>query len=270
MKTVAGIPALGLGTYGRRGNKGQEAIETALEIGYRHIDAAQGYENESECGRAVAASGLPRESVFVTTKIAPENFAAGALIPSLRQSLERLQLDQVDLTLIHWPSPNEEVPLAVYVDQLAEAHGLGLARHVGVSNFTIALLDEAIARSGPIPVLTNQFELNPYLQNRVLAAHCTAKGVAVTCYRPIGKGTVNEDPTIRRIADRHGATPAQVTLAFLMAEGYVAIPASGHPARIRENFGAADLVLDDVAVAEMRTLDRGERHINPEWGPDWD
>lgn len=270
MKTVVGIPALGLGTYGRREAEGQEAIETALEVGYRHIDTAQSYDTEAECGRAIAASGLPRDSVFVTTKIAPENFATGKLGPSLRQSLENLQMDHVDLTLLHWPSPNDEVPLAVYVDQLAEAAAAGLTRHIGVSNFTRALLDAAIAQLGSVPVLTNQFELNPFIQNRVLAAHCVAKGVAVTCYQPIAKGRVNDDATIRGIAERHDATPAQVTLAFLMAEGYVAIPASGNPDRIRKNFGAAALVLDEAAIATMRTLDRNERWINPEWGPDWD
>jgi len=139
------IPRLGFGTYGRRGPEGVDAMLTALETGYRHLDTAQDYENETEVGQAVARSGLPRESIFVTTKIAPRHYPRGSLLPSLRESLDKLSLDQVDLTLLHWPSPNDDVPLAHYVEQLAEAQSSGLSRLIGVANFTIDLLEQTIA-----------------------------------------------------------------------------------------------------------------------------
>lgn len=270
MKTNTEIPVLGFGTYGRWKAEGQKAIETALEIGYRHLDTAQTYNTEAECGRALVASGLKRGEVFVTTKITPENFGPGKLVPSLKRSLGALGLDAVDLTLIHWPSPHGEVPLAVYLEQLAEAQEAGLTRLIGVSNFTIALLNEARAILGSGRLATNQFELHPYLQNRRLAEYCKAQGIAVTAYRPIAGGRVNDDAAIRAIAGKHGATPSQVTLAFLRQLGYIAIPTSGKAARIAENFGSLKVTLDEADMDAMRDADRGERYIDPDWGPDWD
>ncbi len=270
MEEIASIPALGFGTYGRRAQEGQAAIETALETGYRHLDTAQTYNTEAECGRALKVSGLTRDEVFVTTKITPENFGPDRLIPSLETSLTNLALDTVDLTLIHWPSPHGEVALATYLEQLAEAQSAGLTRLIGVSNFTIALIDQAISILGPDRLTTNQVELHPYLQNRRLAAHCAAKNIAVTAYRPIYGGGVNDDATIRGLAEKHAATPAQITLAFLRQLGHIAIPTSGKPRRIRENFASLTIALDPADMEAMRALDRGQRHINPTWGPDWD
>ena len=264
------IPAMGFGTYGRTGEAGIAAMLVALETGYRHLDTAQDYGTETEVGEAVRRSGLKRSEVFVTTKIKTGNFAKGKLVPSLRQSLDNLKLDRLDLTLIHWPSPNEEVPLEVYIEQLAEAHALGLTRLVGVSNFTIAVIEQTKKLLGTVPIANNQFELNPLLQNRKLANYCQANGISVTCYLPIARGVLGGEPVIRAIADKHGATPEQVALAFELAKGYCAIPTSGKAERIRSNFEALKLRLSAEDILAIEGVDRGQREINPSWGPKWD
>ncbi|MCZ4347690.1 aldo/keto reductase [Devosia neptuniae] len=264
------IPRLGFGTYGRRGPEGVDAMLTALETGYRHLDTAQDYENETEVGQAVARSGLPRESIFVTTKIAPRHYPRGSLLPSLRESLDKLSLDQVDLTLLHWPSPNDEVPLAHYVEQLVEARSSGLSRLIGVSNFTIDLLEQTIAMLGKDAIANNQFELNPHMQNKRLADFCQSKGILVTCYLPIAHGTLGDDPILQDIARSHDATVAQIAIAFELAKGYAAIPTSGKPERIRENYAASKIVLTPQQIASIATRDQGKRRIDPEWGPKWD
>ncbi len=270
MRSFGGIPALGFGTYGRWKADGEDAILTALEIGYRHIDTAQTYDTEGECGRAIAAFGLSRGDVFVTTKITPENFGAGKLIPSLHRSLDNLQMDYVDLCLIHWPSPHGETPLPVYLEQLAEAKTEGLAQRIGVSNFTIDLLKQAEAILGKGALATNQVELHPFLQNRKLAHYCKEAGITITAYRPIAEGRVASDRAIQRVAEKHDATAAQIALAYLMQLGYVVIPTSGKAERIAENFGALDIALDADDLAAMRSTDRNERYIAPDWGPHWD
>lgn len=242
----------------------------ALDTGYRHFDTAQDYGTEPEVGQAVRRSGLDRAEIFVTTKIKTGNLGSGALIPSLRRSIEDLQLNRLDLTLIHWPSPHGEVPLPVYIEQLAEAHSLGLTRMVGVSNFTIAMLEQAQSILGDVPIANNQFELNPLMQNKKLASYCTDKGISVTCYLPIARGVLGTVPAIAEIAARHAATPEQVALAFEFAKGYIAIPTSSKADRIRSNFLATKLVLSREDIALIETVDRGQREIDPAWGPDWD
>jgi len=270
MQNQYGIPTIGFGTYGRNGEAGVEAMLVALETGYRHLDTAQDYGTEEQVGEAVRRSGLPRSEVFVTTKIKTSNLGQGALVPSLRQSLDTLGLEQLDLTLIHWPSPRDEVPLPVYVEQLAEAHALGLTRLIGVSNFTIAMLERAQAILGDLRIANNQVELNPLLQNKKLANYCTEKGISVTCYLPIARGILGDVREIAEIAERHGATPEQVALAFEFAKGYIAIPTSGKAERIRSNFEATKLTLSAEDIRTIEGVDRGQRVINPDWGPEWD
>ncbi|EAR49901.1 probable oxidoreductase [Oceanicola granulosus HTCC2516] len=270
MQRVNGMPALGLGTYKRRGEEGTELIRRALEVGYRHLDTAQLYENEADVGEALRRSDLPPGEVWITTKIAPANFGDGLLVPSLEESLERLGLDAVDLTLIHWPSPNNEVALPVYLEQLAEAKAQGLTRTLGVSNFPIALIDEAREILGDGEIKTNQVELHPYLQNRALADHCAAHDIAVTCYKPIADGSVAEDRVLREIADKHSATPTQVCLSWQLAEGWVAIPTTSRADRLEENFGAQQVALDDEDRERIARLDAGKRYVDPDTAPDWD
>ncbi len=264
------IPQLGFGTYGRTGKKGVEAILCALQIGYRHIDTAQTCDTESEVGQAVKLSGLPRGEVFVTTKISTENFGIGQVVPSLERSLEQLKLDQVDIALIHWPSPNGKQPLAQYLEQLLLAQDQGLTRLIGVSNFTIAQLEQAITIAGPGRIVNNQFELNPWLQNKKLASYCNSKDITVTCYLPIAKGAFRRDPVISAIAALRGATAEQVVLAWEFAKGYCAIPTSSNPDHIRSNHAATKLTLDADEIERIDAIDRGQRAIDPAWGPDWD
>ncbi|MGB3336341.1 MAG: aldo/keto reductase [Devosia sp.] len=269
-KNRYGMPLMGLGTYGRRDEAGIEAMMAALEIGYRHLDTAQDYYNERECGEALRRSGAPRADVFVTTKIAPRNFGRGLLIPSLRRSLNELAMDYVDLTLIHWPSAHEQVPLATYLEQLAEAQALGLTRTIGVSNFTIDLLTRSRAILGDVAIANNQVECHPYLQNRKLVEFCDAAGIPVTAYQPIAKGTLKGDPVLEPLAAAKGCTVEQLAIAFAFTRGLAAIPASGKPERLASNFAAQDVELTPSDMAIIASVDRGTRRINPATAPAWD
>jgi 2,5-diketo-D-gluconate reductase B len=263
------IPRLGFGTYGRTGPDGIAALEYALATGYRHLDTAQSYNTESEVGTAIRNSGLPRGDVWVTTKIDMANYGPGRLIPSLEASIERLGLTP-DLTLIHWPSPDGALALPVYLDQIAEAKSRGLTREIGVSNFPIALLTDAVARLGKGMILTNQFELNPLFRNDTLARFCQSAGILVTCYQPIAQGRIGGNPVAKAIAARHDATAEQVALAWELAKGYSAIPTSGRVGRIAANFGALQVTLTADDIARLDALDQSPRSINPKWGPVWD
>jgi 2,5-diketo-D-gluconate reductase B len=264
------IPALGLGTWGRTGAGGRAAILAALEIGYRHLDTAQSYGTEANVGAAVRACGLPRGDVFVTTKVADTNLDRSRFEPSLRRSLDTIGLGPVDLTLIHWPSHGDAVPFEHYIEALATAREAGLTRLIGVSNFPIALIDRAVMIVGEGALATNQVEIHPFLQNRVLTAHCRGLGIGMTAYMPLAQGRVPGDPVLEAVAAKHGATAAQVALAFLLAHDIIVIPASGSRAHLEENFGASGVTLDGEDLGRIAALDRGMRIIDPPKAPDWD
>lgn len=263
------IPRLGFGTYGRTNKDGVEAIGFALETGYRHLDTAQSYNNEKEVGVALAQSTIDRGEIWVTTKVDMANFGNGRLIPSLEISLEKLG-GPVDLALIHWPSPNDEIALEVYLEQMQDAKSQGLTCHIGVSNFPIAMLKQAEKILGKGEILTNQFELNPGFQNKSLANFCQASGILVTCYQPIAQGRLGSNTVMQNIAAKHDATPSQVALAWELAKGYLAIPTSSKNARILSNFNASTLQLTDPEMEAIGTLDQAPRSIDPDWGPAWD
>jgi 2,5-diketo-D-gluconate reductase B len=267
MKT---IPQLGLGTFRLQGQQAMDSVSMGLELGYRHIDTAQIYGNEAEVGQALQASGLKREDVFVTTKIWTENLGADRLIGSLKESLHKLRLERLDLTLIHWPSPQGAVPVAESMQALLAAREQGLTGAIGVSNFTNALLAQAIDAVGAANIATNQVELHPFLQNRGVAAFAREHGVHVTAYMPLAYGKVLADPVIGSIAARLDATPAQVALAWSMAKGYAAIPSSTRRENLSANLGALDLRLSGDDIAAIDGLERGERLVSPDFGPAWD
>ena len=243
------VPAFGLGTFRLQGQVVIDSVSTALELGYRAIDTAQIYENEAEVGQAIADSGIPRDELFITSKIWIAHFAEGQLIPSLRESLRKLQTDYLDLTLIHWPSPEDQVPVAVFMGQLLEAKRLGLTRQIGVSNFTVDLMQQAIAAVGADNIATNQIELHPYLQNQKVVDFATAHGVQITSYMTLAYGEVLKDPVIQQIAERHQATPAQVALAWAMQLGYAVIPSSTRRANLESNLKALYLTLSAADMA---------------------
>jgi 2,5-diketo-D-gluconate reductase B len=264
------IPQLGLGTFRLKDQQAVDAVATGLELGYRHIDTAQIYGNEAEVGQALAASSVARADVFVTTKIWTENLAADRLRASLEESLTKLRTDYVDLALIHWPSPDGTVSVAESMTALLAARDAGLARAVGVSNFPIALLREAIAAVGADNVATNQVELHPFLQNRALSAFMRDAGIHLTAYMPLAYGKVIDDATIARIARERDATPAQVALAWSMAKGYAVIPSSTRRANLAGNLRARDVVLTPQDIAAIDALERDERLVDPEFAPRWD
>jgi 2,5-diketo-D-gluconate reductase B len=265
------IPKLGIGTFRLQGEVVIDSVRNGLEAGYRVIDTAQIYGNEAEVGAAIAASGVPRSELFITTKIWIENLSRDKLIPSLKESLAKLRTDYVDLTLIHWPSPGDEVPVAEFMAALAEAKAQGLTRQIGVSNFTVDLMQQAIEVVGAGAIATNQVELHPYLQNRKVVEFARGHGIQITSYMTLAYGKVLGDPVIQKIAERHDATPAQVALAWAMQLGYAVIPSSTKRANLDSNLKALDLTLSDQDMAQIATLDRNERLTSPQGlAPAWD
>ena len=265
------IPAFGLGTFRLKGQTVIDTVTNALALGYRAIDTAQIYENEADIGRALAASAIERDELYLTTKIWVDNFSHDKLIPSLKDSLSKLGTDRVDLTLIHWPSPANAVPMEAYLGALREAREQGLTRAIGVSNFTIALLQQAIDIVGRGQLATNQVELSPYLQNRKLAEFARLQGVPITSYMTLAYGKVLSDPVLVKIAESHGATTAQVALAWAMQQGYAVIPSSTRRENLASNLKARDLRLSDAEMAQIAGLDRNERQANPaSLAPAWD
>jgi 2,5-diketo-D-gluconate reductase B len=265
-----GIPAIGFGTFQRKGDEARRTVARALEVGYRHIDTAAVYENEVEVGEAIATSGIQRHDLFITTKIPHKNLGAGEVLASAEASLERLGLDHVDLLLIHWPSHGDAEPLPRYMTELATVKEAGLTRMIGVSNFTIRHIDEAVETLGFGAIATNQVELNVTFQNRPIVERCHDHGIPLTAYLPLDKGRIAGQPDIDRIAKRHDATPAQVAIAWLLARGHIAIPSSTNDDRIKENFDALNVSLTGGDLIDLDRLDTGKRAVNPDWAPDWD
>lgn len=264
------IPAIGLGTYRLKGQLLTDSVHNALELGYRAFDTAQIYDNEADLGAAITSGTVPREQLFLTTKIWISNFHHDDLLASLRDSLRKLRTDHVDLTLIHWPSPKDEVPMAEYLGALREANTLGLTKAIGVSNFTIDLTRQAIAILGADAIATNQIEVHPYLQNRALIAYLREQGIPVTAFMSLAYGAVLKDPVIQAIADKHQASTAQVALAWALQQGYAVIPSSTKRENLAGNLQAAQLRLDAEDMARIAELDRGERVANPCIAPAWD
>jgi len=265
------IPAFGLGTFRLKDQVAIDSVRNALDLGYRAIDTAQIYGNEAEVGQAMAESGVPRSALFLTTKVWTENLAADKLIPSLKDSLAKLRTEQVDLALIHWPSPGGAVPVAEFMGALADAKAQGLARQIGVSNFTVALMREAIAAVGAGAIATNQVELHPYLQNRSVADFAKSLGIPITSYMTLAYGKVLNDPVIEAIARAHGATTAQVALAWALQLGYAVIPSSTRRENLASNLKAQQLRLTDADMAQIASLDRGGRLVDPDGlAPAWD
>jgi diketogulonate reductase-like aldo/keto reductase len=257
----ATIPVLGLGTYGL-GSVAVEAVATALQAGYRHLDAARKYGTEEDVGEGIRASGVPRGDIFLTSKVSHENLHAADFERSTHESLRALGVDYLDLLLIHWPNP--KIPLAEPIAALARMKRQGLTRHIGVANFTTKLLDEAVELSTE-PLVTNQFEYHPYLdQTKVLAA-CRRHGMVATAHCPLGRGRLFSDPVLADIARDKGRTLAQIALRWLIQQGdIVPIPRSSNPQRIVENFQVFDFSLTDAEMARINALKRADGRIaNP-------
>lgn len=265
------IPAFGLGTFRLKDDVVIASVKTALALGYRAVDTAQIYDNEAAVGQAIAESGIPRGELYITTKIWTENLSKDKLIPSLKESLKKLRTDYVDLTLIHWPSPNDAVPVAEFMQALLEAKEQGLTREIGISNFTIPLMEKAIAAVGVDNIATNQIELSPYLQNGKVVEWAKQHGIHITSYMTLAYGKALNDEVISRIAAKHSATPAQVILAWVIGEGYSVIPSSTKRENLASNLQALNLKLDAEDKHAIATLDCNDRLVSPEGlAPQWD
>lgn len=264
------IPRIGYGTWNRFGDDAYNGTMAAIEVGYRHLDCAEGYENEEHVGRAIADSGVARDDLWVTTKVAPESFGPGQIRPHVEASLEKLGVGPVDLLLLHYPSIKDEYDIEDYMAQFAAVYDAGLCRHLGVSNFTKPYLEKAVALLDDRPLLTNQVELHVYLHNSPIVTDCRERGIMVTAYSPLARGAVLDDPVLQRIGAAHGATASQIALAWLLTEGHVIIPSAGAKDRIAENLAAGDITLTKTECAEIATLDRGMRLVDGPWCPVWD
>lgn len=265
------IPAFGLGTFRLKDEVVKASVSTALELGYRAIDTAQIYGNEAAVGEAIADSGVARKDLYITTKIWVENLGAEQVISSLKESLTKLKTDYVDLTLIHWPSPGNAVSVSETMHALVEAKKLGLTREIGISNFTVALMQEAIDAVGAEAIATNQIELSPFLQNQTVVDFARKNGIAITSYMTLAYGDALKDETIIAVAARHDATPAQVVLAWALQLGYAVIPSSTKRENLASNLLAQQLKLTDADMADIAKLERNGRLVSPEGlAPEWD
>ena len=264
----ARIPAVGLGVMTLRDNVCVEIVSTALRDGYRHLDAAQMYGNEREVGEGLRASGVKREDIFLTTKVWHDKLRAGDLERSVDESLARLKLPYVDLLLIHWPNP--AVPLKETIGALVKVKRAGLTHHIGVANFTIPMIEEA-ARVAEEPLVTNQIEVHPFLDNTKVIAACRRHGMSITAYCPIARGKVPGNPVIERIAKAHGKSSGQVALRWLVQQGIIPIPRTSKPERLQENLAVFDFSLNDQEMAELSSLARPDgRVVSPAHAPKWD
>ena len=268
----ANIPAIGLGTWPLKDETCEVAVKTALETGYRHIDTAAMYANEAEVGRGLRASKVPRDQIFLTTKVWRDYIADGDLQRSAERSLKALGLPYVDLLLIHWP--NLSIPVAQSINALCDVKRRGLAKHVGVSNFTTTLLAEAL-KAATEPLVCNQVEYHPHLNQSKVMAAMRAAGMAMAAYCPLGRGDtggVLTEPAVVEIAKAHGKSAAQVVLRWhLQQPGVVAIPKSATPSRIRQNFQVFDFTLSAADMAKLSSLAKsGSRIVEPAGAPKWD
>lgn len=260
------IPGLGFGTWPLKGIPCRESVTDALSIGYRHIDTAQMYENEEEVGQGIKNAGIPRDQIFLTTKIWWTNLSHQGVIETTNQSLRKLDTDYIDLLLIHWP--NKEIALAETLDAMQEMQMQSKIKHIGISNFTPALLKQALNLS---PIICNQVEYHPFLSQQKLLTICEEQNLLLTAYSPIAHGKVKEDATLQEIGQKHGKTPVQVTLRWLMQQKNVAaIPkASSHEHRL-SNLEIVDFELSSEEMNKIFSLANGSRLINPSWSHDWD
>lgn len=261
------MPRLGLGTWPMRGTECRNAVESALEIGYRHIDTAEMYDNEADVGAAVAASGL-RSQVHITSKVWWTHLEPAALRRSCEESLARLRTDYIDLYLIHWPAPGMDLRAAL--GEMGRLHQEGRVRAVGISNFPVALMRSAVAQS-PVPIACNQVEYHVQLDQSKVLACAREHAIAVTAYAPTAKAKVAELAVLQRIARKYDASPIQIALAWLLDQpGVAAIPKAATPANQRSNFAAQHITLDDDDRRDIAHLPKNRRNVAPDFAPLWD
>ncbi|MBL6946718.1 MAG: aldo/keto reductase [Rhodospirillales bacterium] len=264
----AKVPALGFGTWRLRGRTCREMVRFALEIGYRHIDTAAIYGNEEEVGEGIAESGVPRDEIFLVTKVWSNRLSHEAVLRAADESLTRLGTDYIDLFLIHWPS--RAVPLAETMGAMSELKETGKIRHIGGSNFNVALMRETI-EDLRVPIVANQVEYHPYLSQNHVLAYCREAGITLTAYCPVAEGRVEGDPNLRKIGQKHGRSATEVTLRWLLDQELVSvIPMTANPDHCRANLEVFDFALDTEDRATIASMAYGQRLIDMHSGYAWD
>lgn len=267
----ASIPALGFGTFRMDDREVTEILPEALRLGFRHVDTAQIYGNETAIGTAIAASGIPRAEIFLTTKVWVDRFAPADFLPSVEESLRKLGTDHVDLLLLHWPG-GSDIPREVQIEGLNKARAAGMTRHVGISNYSSAQMREAAAISAA-PLVTNQVEYHPWLDQTAVLAAANDLGMSVTAYYAMADGKSATDPTLAEIGARHGKTAAQVALRWQVQQpGVVTLSKTAKAGRLPENLAIFDFQLSDDEMAAIHALTQsGGRIVRPKGlAPDWD
>jgi 2,5-diketo-D-gluconate reductase B len=265
----ARIPLIGLGTWELRGRACTRIVEQALRLGYRHVDTAELYDNEREVGEGLRAAGIKRDQVFITTKVWPSHFAPPELERSAEESLTRLRLSDVDLLLLHWPNP--QIPLRDTLGALCKVKRMGLARHIGVSNFTVALIEQAVKLADE-PLVCNQIEVHPFIDQSKVIATGRRHGMATVAYSPVARGGVGKDKVLARIGQAHGKSAAQVSLRFLVQRGIAVIPRTSRLERLSENLAIFDFELSEAEMVEIAQLAHRDGRIvdyaysgSPQW-----
>ncbi|NUX54558.1 aldo/keto reductase [Paraburkholderia youngii] len=262
------IPRLGFGTFRMPGNDCQPVVESALEVGYRHIDTAEMYQNEESVGAAIAGSGIARDELFVTTKVWHENLEPNALRRAFAKSLEKLRLDFVDLYMIHWPS--RDMNLAAALETLMQLKEAGLTRGIGVCNFNMPLIEAAVEDIGA-PIACHQLEYHPFLDQSAMLAYLRSKNIPLVAYAPLAQGRAASDATLARIGSKHGATAAQIAIAWLLDQNdVVAIPKAQRRESQQANLNALAVRLDDDDRKAIAALRKDQRHVVPPFAPQWD
>ena len=260
-REAGSMPALGFGTSPMTGGLSADTVAAALKAGYRHIDTARKYGTERAVGEAMRVSGVPRNDIFLTTKVSHENLRAGDFAKSVDESLAALGVDYVDLLLIHWPNP--DIALSETMPALAKVKRRGLARHIGVANFNVALLEQAI-KLCPEPLAALQAEYHPYLDQSKLLAAVREHKLVFIAYCPLGRGRLFGDPVLAEIAGQRGRSVAQIALRWLLQQNIAAIPFSSKPQRIADNFNVFDFTLTDVEMKRIAALKRSDGRVaNP-------
>jgi Aldo/keto reductases, related to diketogulonate reductase len=263
-----GLPRLGLGTYRMQGEVCRAAVESALGLGYRHIDTAEMYGNEDAIGPAIAASGVARKDLHVTTKVWHENLASDAIRKAFDASLKKLRLDHVDLYLVHWPSKNMNLP-AIF-ETLLKLKDEGRTRALGVANFNLALL-KTVVEDIKAPIACNQIEYHAMLDQTPVRKYLAAKSIPLVAYCPLAQGRAASDPTLMAIGRKHGASAAQVALKWLLdQDGVAAIPKASRSESQKSNLDALHVGLDDEDRQAIAALPKNKRCVNPGFAPAWD
>lgn len=240
------VPALGFGTWQLRGEDCVHSVAHALAVGYRHIDTAQAYGNEAEVGRAIKKAGVPRDEIFLVTKVRQQDFHHALVLATTQESLKKLDAGYIDLLLMHWPNP--DIPLAETLGAMNELQASGVVRHIGVSNFSPSLVDEAKQYA---TIFSNQVEYHPYKSQTALVAQAQKEDYLLVAYSPLDRGKIQDDATLKEIGRTHGKSPAQVTLRWLVQQGVSTIPKAGSDQHRQANWDIFDFDLSD---SEMKAI----------------